>query len=63
MMVISSPAVHQPHEKMHAYTSNPLDCQKRPLLPRPELTDYSISLRLDEDKNAKSDIGVDDDFS
>ena len=63
MMVISGPAVHQPHEKMHAYTSNPLDCQKRPLLPGPELTDYSISLRLNEVKNAKSDIGADDDFS
>ena len=49
--------------RSNAYTSNPLDCQKRPLLPGTSLTDYSISLRLDEDKNAKSDIGVDDDFS
>ena len=61
--MISGPAVHQPHEKMHAYTSNPLDCQKISLLCGTSLTDYSISLRLNEDKNAKSDIGVDDDFS
>ena len=35
MMVISGPAVHQPHEKMHAYTSNPLDCQKNICCPGP----------------------------